>query len=142
MPFKLIQIMFEVVFWCLEWECCPFWKIDGNSFKSTNTILWNASFLQFSDKPSVVIIFHANISSFAFTFSELPRPCFATLFNEGEDKMDYFTCKDCSFNCKLCLFNKLSFSGIARIFQPRGGGGGGAQTDFWKCVYQNGIFAY
>ena len=22
---------------CLEWECCTFWKIVGNSFKSTNT---------------------------------------------------------------------------------------------------------
>ena len=39
MPFKLILRSFEVVFWCLEWECCTFWKIDGNSFKSTNTIL-------------------------------------------------------------------------------------------------------
>ena len=40
MPFKLILRRFEVVFWCLEWECCTFWKIDGNSFKSTNTVLW------------------------------------------------------------------------------------------------------
>ena len=40
MPFKLIVRRCEVVFWCLEWECCTFWKIDGNSFKSTNTILW------------------------------------------------------------------------------------------------------
>ena len=40
MPFKLILRRFEVVFWCLKWECCTFWKIDGNSFKSTNTILW------------------------------------------------------------------------------------------------------
>ena len=31
---------FEVVFWCLEWECCTFWKIYENSFKSTNTVLW------------------------------------------------------------------------------------------------------
>ena len=36
-PFKILR-RFEVVFWCLEWECCIFWKIDGNSFKSTNTI--------------------------------------------------------------------------------------------------------
>ena len=40
MPFKLILRRFEVIFWCLEWECCTFWKKDGNSFKSTNTILW------------------------------------------------------------------------------------------------------
>ena len=40
MPLKLILRRFEVVFSCLEWECCTFWKIDGNSFKSTNTILW------------------------------------------------------------------------------------------------------
>ena len=33
-------LRFEAVFWCLEWEWCTFWKIDGNSFKSTNTILW------------------------------------------------------------------------------------------------------
>ena len=39
MPLKLFFLRrFEVVFWCLEWECCTFWKIDGNSFKSTNTI--------------------------------------------------------------------------------------------------------
>ena len=38
MPFKLILRRFEVVFWCLEWECCTFWKTDGNSFKSTNTV--------------------------------------------------------------------------------------------------------
>ena len=24
------------VFWCMECECCTFWKIDWNSFKSTN----------------------------------------------------------------------------------------------------------
>ena len=40
MPLKLILRRFEVVFWCLEWECCTFWKNDGNSLKSTNTILW------------------------------------------------------------------------------------------------------
>ena len=40
MPFKLILRRFEVVFWCLEWECCTFWRIDGTSFKSTKTILW------------------------------------------------------------------------------------------------------
>ena len=34
MPFKFILRRFEVVFWCLEWECCTFWKIDGNSLKS------------------------------------------------------------------------------------------------------------
>ena len=39
MPFKLILRMIEVVFWCMEGECCIFKKIDGNSFKSTNTIL-------------------------------------------------------------------------------------------------------
>ena len=39
--FKLIVRRFEVVFWYLEsveYECCTFWKIDENSFKSTNTI--------------------------------------------------------------------------------------------------------
>ena len=40
LPFKLILRRFEVVFWCVEWVCCTFWKINGNSFKSTNTILW------------------------------------------------------------------------------------------------------
>ena len=30
LPFELILRRFEVVFWCLEWECC---KIDGNSLK-------------------------------------------------------------------------------------------------------------
>ena len=40
LPFKLILRSSEVVFWCLDRECCTFWKIDGNSFKSTNTILW------------------------------------------------------------------------------------------------------
>ena len=42
MPFKLILRRFEVVFWCLEWECCTFWKIGGNSFKSTKQ-LWEIS---------------------------------------------------------------------------------------------------
>ena len=32
MPFKLILRRFEVVFWCLEWECCTFWKIDQWKF--------------------------------------------------------------------------------------------------------------
>ena len=35
MPFKVILRRCEVVFWCLEWECCTFWKTDGNAFKST-----------------------------------------------------------------------------------------------------------
>ena len=38
LPFKVVLRRFEVVFWYLEWECCTFWKINGNSFKSTNTI--------------------------------------------------------------------------------------------------------
>ena len=37
--FKLILRWWEVVFWCLEWGYCTFWKIDGNSSQSTNTIL-------------------------------------------------------------------------------------------------------
>ena len=40
LPFKLILRRVEVVFWCLEWKCCPFKKIDEISFKPTNTILW------------------------------------------------------------------------------------------------------
>ena len=40
LSFKLILRRFEVVFWCLEWECCPFWKTDWNSSKSTKAILW------------------------------------------------------------------------------------------------------
>ena len=36
MQFELILRRFEgFFFWCLEWECCTFGKIDGNSFKST-----------------------------------------------------------------------------------------------------------
>ena len=35
--FKLILRRFEVVSWCLEWECCTFWKIERNSFKSINS---------------------------------------------------------------------------------------------------------
>ena len=41
LPIKWILRRFEVVFWCLEWEYCTFQKIDENSFKSTNTILWH-----------------------------------------------------------------------------------------------------
>ena len=37
LPFKVILRKFEVVFWCLEWECCTFQKTDENSFKSSNT---------------------------------------------------------------------------------------------------------
>ena len=33
---KWIVRRFEVVFWCLEWECCTFRKIYENSIKSTN----------------------------------------------------------------------------------------------------------
>ena len=36
----MILRRFEVVFWCLEWECCTFSTIDGNAFKSTNTIYY------------------------------------------------------------------------------------------------------
>ena len=39
LPFELILRRAEVGFWCLEFERCTFWKIDGNSFKSINTIL-------------------------------------------------------------------------------------------------------
>ena len=37
---KVIRRKFEIVFWCLEWECCTVQNIDENSFKSTNTVLW------------------------------------------------------------------------------------------------------
>ena len=39
LPFKWILSRFKI-FWCLEWECCTFQKIDEKSFKPTNTILW------------------------------------------------------------------------------------------------------
>ena len=39
LPFKLILRRFEVVFWCLEWECCPFQKIDEIQSKFTNTTI-------------------------------------------------------------------------------------------------------
>ena len=32
LPFKLILRRFEVVFWCVEWEWCTFWKIDQWKF--------------------------------------------------------------------------------------------------------------
>ena len=32
-PFKLILRRFDVVFWCLEWDCCTFQKIDENSIQ-------------------------------------------------------------------------------------------------------------
>ena len=50
--FKLILRWVGVVFWCLEWECCPFWKIDGSSFKSTNTctIVYTRGSQTFSQK--------------------------------------------------------------------------------------------
>ena len=35
---KLILSSFEVILWSLVQDCCTFWKIDGNSFKSTNTV--------------------------------------------------------------------------------------------------------
>ena len=35
LSFKMILRKFEVVFWCLEWECCTFQKIVENLFKST-----------------------------------------------------------------------------------------------------------
>ena len=44
LPFKLILRRFEVVFWCLEWECSNIWRTDGNSFKFTNTITALCSF--------------------------------------------------------------------------------------------------
>ena len=40
LPFKLMLRRFEVVFWCLEWECCTFGKIDKNTLRSTNIMLW------------------------------------------------------------------------------------------------------
>ena len=38
LPFKVIHMKFEVVFWCPERECCTFQKTD-NSFKYTNYIM-------------------------------------------------------------------------------------------------------
>ena len=41
LPLKAILRSFEIVFWCVEWECCAFQKIDEQSFISTNTMaLW------------------------------------------------------------------------------------------------------
>ena len=40
LPFNVILRKFEIVSRCLEWEWCTFQKIDENSFKSTNPILW------------------------------------------------------------------------------------------------------
>ena len=39
LSFQVILRRSELVFWCLEWEYCTFWKVDENSFKPTNTIL-------------------------------------------------------------------------------------------------------
>ena len=45
LPFKWILRRFEVVFSCLE-NVALFYKIDENSLKSTNTILWLLKSLQ------------------------------------------------------------------------------------------------
>ena len=34
--FEVILRRFEVVFWCMEWECCTSEETDENSFQSTN----------------------------------------------------------------------------------------------------------
>ena len=51
--------MVEVVLWCLEGECCIFKKIDGNSFKSTKTILWLLIIIH--EKGVQIIITHINM---------------------------------------------------------------------------------
>ena len=44
LPFKVILNLrrFEVIFWCLEWECCTFQTTVDNSNRSnpSNAILW------------------------------------------------------------------------------------------------------
>ena len=45
-PFKLILKRFEIIFWCLEREWCTFEKIDGNSLKSTNSVLFKGNVMR------------------------------------------------------------------------------------------------
>ena len=44
LPFKLILMRFEVVFWCLKWECCTFWKIDRNSILNPPILYYGFKF--------------------------------------------------------------------------------------------------
>ena len=67
LPFKWILRRFEVVFWCLEWECCNFWKIDGNSFKSTNTTCI-MDLIIFSLQEACETIFKGNLQYISFAF--------------------------------------------------------------------------
>ena len=73
MPFKFILRRFEVDFWCMEWECCTFWKIDGYSFKSTNTILW----LQWCTL--IVDGYSSHVTVQVFSTDQLFAPCKAVL---------------------------------------------------------------
>ena len=50
LPCKLIQMRFDVVSWCLEWNCCTFQKINDNSFKSTK--YYNCFIQCFNHKPA------------------------------------------------------------------------------------------
>ena len=81
LPFKLILRRFEVVFWCLKWECCTFWKIDGNSFKFTNTILHGLNTARQSCWPSwaKIILYSVHGNTKRSTETLTPRSLWALL---------------------------------------------------------------
>ncbi|XP_072166671.1 uncharacterized protein [Diadema setosum] len=56
--------------------------------------------LEYSIQPGSHIVIFGEVK----LRSELPKPCFAFLFEEGEEKTDYFSCKECKFNwiCRSC----------------------------------------
>ena len=79
MPFKLILRRFEVVFWCLEWECCTFlkdwWKFIQihqyytmaliSSYFSLHLLLPPSFFLLSTSPPAI-------LSSTSFWIYDLP----------------------------------------------------------------------
>ena len=52
-----------------------------------------------------------------YFYSDVPRLCFAAMFVKGQAKaMDYFTCRQCGFNCKAQF--TIGRKGLCYVVSP------------------------
>ena len=128
LPFKLILRRSEVVFWCLEWECCTFWKIDGNHsnppilcygfnhVKDSTFEVWkrHSSCIGDATMPKIYSIWNYGVYSFVNLWVNWHLGCLWNCFQSPASSVLSAVWRLCSrFQCVLRVFG-IVFRSVLR----------------------------
>ena len=94
------KAVYKCINYCRAWFYIEYNLSDQLLYYSYSKYLWIIF-----QKPGSEIAVYGTVKC----ESDLPKHCFATTFESGQsNRVDYFTCKDCSFNCKLNQMVKVA----------------------------------